>query len=217
MRDAIIRRIASLYEGRWLQGYVRGKLRSDPIYDAGLALLQDSPLPVLDVGCGVGLFACWLREHGCDMPVHGYDLDAAKIAKAQKATARYGALTFAARNILEHDGPRGSVVLFDVLHFLDVAQRRTLLEHVAREVVPGGLCIIRTTIADGSWRFLVTRAEDWLLRAIRWMNADAVAYPAIEEVCAPFRERGFECEARPLWGRTPFNSYLFVFRQTASP
>jgi hypothetical protein len=57
----VIARIVSRYEGRWLRGYVRGKLRHDPIYAAGLELLKDSPRPVLDVGCGIGLLACWLR------------------------------------------------------------------------------------------------------------------------------------------------------------
>jgi 2-polyprenyl-3-methyl-5-hydroxy-6-metoxy-1,4-benzoquinol methylase len=212
LRSAIIARIAALYPGRWLRGYVRGKLRSDPIYAEGVALLKDSALPVLDVGCGVGLFACWLREHGCAMPVHGYDLDAEKIAKAQRATASYDSVTFQAGDATRDAGQRGNLVVFDVLHFFAPEERRVMLERFAEMVPAGGRCVIRTTIGDGSWRFRITRVEDWLLRAIRWMNSDAVHYPAIEEICAPFRERGFECEVRPLWGGTPFNSYLFVFR-----
>jgi len=214
--DAIIARIAQRYQGRWRQGYVRGKLGTDPIYAAGLDLLRDSPTPVLDVGCGVGLLACWLREHGCRMPVHGFDLDAKKIAEAQRATADYGGVTFAAGDATEAAGQCGHVVVFDVLHFFAPAPRRAMLERFAALVPPGGFCIIRTTVGDRSWRFFVTRIEDWLLGAIRWMQSDAVHYPAIEEVCAPFRERGFACEVRPLWGRTPFNSYLFVFRAPLS-
>jgi hypothetical protein len=40
-------------------------------------------------------------------------------------------------------------------------------------------------------------------------------YPSIDEVTAPFRARGLSVEVRPLWGRTPFNSYLFVVRPSA--
>lgn len=205
-------RIAKRYSGRWLQGYVRGKLRSDPIYDAALELLKDSPLPVLDVGCGVGLFACWLRESGCLTPIHGFDLDAEKIVKAQRATADYSGVTFHAGDATAASDQRGNVAIFDVVHFFSPAQRRTMLENLAALVPPGGLCIIRATVADGSWRFLVTRFEDWSLRIIRWIGARVVHYPSAEELCAPFRDRGFACEMRPLWGGTPFNSYLFVFR-----
>ena len=211
MKEAI-ERIAQRYTGRWLQGYVRGKLRSDPIYETALGLLQDSPLPVLDVGCGVGLLACWLRERGCSVPIHGFDLDAEKIVKARRATADFAGVTFHAGNATEDSAQRGNVVIFDVLHFFTPTQRLEMLGRMAALVPPGGLCIIRATVADGSWRFLVTRFEDWTLRAIRWIGAKVVHYPSAGEICAPFRERGFACEVRPLWGGTPFNSYLFVFR-----
>ena len=212
----VIERIARRYHGRWLCGYVRGKLRHDPIYAAGLGLLKDSPLPVLDVGCGVGLFACWLREHGCAIPIHGCDLDAGKIAKAQHATASYPKVTFHIGEAADRHGGRGNVVVFDVLHLLSAAQKQTLLTHLAATLPPGGCCLIRTTIRDGSWRFWITRVQDWWLRASRWMNSDAVHYATIEEVCAPFRARGCTCEVRPLWTGTPFNSHLFVFRAPSS-
>ncbi len=215
-RTDCIARIAGRYEGRWLQGYVRGKLRSDPVYEATRELLTGSSLPVLDVGCGVGLFACWLREHGCEMPIHGFDLDGQKIAKAQRATASYKDVTFHASDAAQETGRRGNVVIFDVLHFFGAAPRRLLLDRMAALVPADGCCIIRATVGDRSWRFAVTRVEDWLLRAIRWMPSDAVHYPTVEEVCTPFRERGFSCEVRPLWAGTPFNSYLFVFGAPAS-
>ena len=47
----MIERIARRYEGRWLQGYARGKLRGDPVFAAAFELLKDAPLPVLDI-CG---------------------------------------------------------------------------------------------------------------------------------------------------------------------
>ena len=56
-----------------------------------------------------------------------------------------------------------------------------------------------------------------LVKAIRWMRSGVVHYPVAEEVCAPFRARGFACEVRPLWGGTPFNSHLFVFRAPVDP
>jgi 2-polyprenyl-3-methyl-5-hydroxy-6-metoxy-1,4-benzoquinol methylase len=215
-RDAAIARIASRYEGRWLRGYVRGKLRGDPIYDAGLALLKDSPLPVLDVGCGIGLFACWLREHGCAMPIHGVDLDEGKIAQARRATARYADVSFEASDAASGQPPRGHVVVFDTLHLLSAPQQRALLERLAHELPDGACCLIRTTVRDGSWRFFATRVEDWWLRASRWMNSDARHYATIDEVCAPFRARGCAGEVRLLWVGTPFNSYLFILRRRAT-
>ncbi len=212
MNRDTIDRIARLYRGRWTQGYVRGKLGSDPVYGAAAAVLKDSPLPVLDVGCGMGLFACYLRESGATMPVTGYDFDERKIVQARRALACYAGVEFFAADAAAHEGQRGNVVIFDVLHYLDAAEQSAFLGRMAAAIPPGGCCVIRVTLRDGSWRFRVTQAEECWLRAIRWMKFAARHFPTAEEVCAPFRARGFECETRPLWGRTPFNSHLFVFR-----
>ncbi len=209
----VIDRIAHHYDGRWRQGYVRGKLRSDPAYAAVWPLLQDSPLPVLDVGCGIGLLEFYLREHGFLPPITGIDFDASKIAQAQYIAGRaYRDLAFVVGDVLVTGGFRGNVVLLDVLHYLPAARHAPFLEHLASLVAPGAVCIIRATPRDETWRFRVTQLQEVLLHAVRWMKSGAMHYPAVEDVVAPFRARGFACEVRPLWGRTPFNSHLFVFR-----
>ena len=192
---------------------MRGKLRSDPVFPAVWQLLQDSPLPVLDVGCGIGLLAFYLRERGFLPPLTGIDFDAPKIAQAQYIAGRsYRDLTFQVGDILDTSGARGNVVLLDVLHYLPCAQHVAFLDRLAGLVAPGGVCVIRATPRDATWRFRVTQFQEFVLHAVRWMKSRALHYPAIEDIVAPFRARGFSCEVRPLWGRTPFNSHLFVFR-----
>lgn len=209
----MIERIALQYPGRWMQGYARGKLRRDPVFAAAYDLLKDSPLPVLDVGCGVGLFEFYLRERGFLPSLMGVDFDAAKIARAQEIAGRtYNDLTFSVGDVLATGDFRGHVVLFDVLHYLPAARQTALLEQLAGQVAPGALCLIRATPRDASWRFRVTQMEEFFLRACLWMKSGAVHYPAIEDILTPFRARGFTCEVRPLWGRTPFNSHLFILR-----
>ena len=216
MSREIIERIARRYEGRWLQGYVRGKLGTDPVYGATLEILKNSPLPVLDVGGGIGLLCCYLREHGFAAPLVSFDFDAGKIAQAQRATAAYAGMEFHAADAATHAGQRGNVVILDVLQYLDAAGQQALLQRLAAKVPPGGCCVIRATPRDASWRFRVTRFEDWLVRRLRWMKFEPRHYASAEETCAPFRALGFTCEARPLWGRTPFNSHLFVFHAPAA-
>ena len=209
----MIDRIAAHYPGRWRRGYVRGKLRSDPVYAAAWQALQHSALPVLDVGCGIGLLEFYLREHGFLPPITGIDFDEDKIEQAQYIAGRgYKGLTFKVSDVLGADGFRGNVVLLDVLHYLAAARHQPLLEHLAGLVAPGGLCLIRATPRDASWRFRLTRLQEVLIHASGWMKSRAVHFPSMEEIVTPFRTRGFECEVRPLWGKTPFNSHLFLFR-----
>lgn len=214
----MIDRIARRYEGRWLQGYARGKLRGDPVFRAAFDLLRNESRPVLDIGCGIGLLEFYLRECGFTAPLTGFDFDAKKIAVAERIAApHYPGIRFMVGEAAQtFPGEPGHVVLFDVLHYLDAAAQRVLLNRVAERVAPDALCLIRETPRDRSWRFRLTQLEELFLHAILWMKSHAVHFPAVRDITAPFVQRGFSAEVRPLWGRTPFNSHLFIFRAPPS-
>ena len=209
----MIERIARQYSGPWLRCYARGKLWRDPLFAAAYDLLKDSPLPVLDLGCGVGLFEFYLRERGFLPPLVGVDFDASKIAKAHVIAGRtYRDIQFRVGDVLETEDFRGHVVLFDVLHYLSAARQTELLEKIATQVAPGALCLIRATPRATNWRFRLTQVQEFFLRASLWMKSGAVHYASVEDILSPFRARGFECKSHALWAGTPFNSHLFVLR-----
>src|SRR5574338_514887 len=88
-------RVASRFGERWLRMYAGQKLRSDPIFPAAFELLRDSPQPLVDVGCGVGLLAFYLRERNFQAPISGIDRDGRKIERACRvARRRYRDLSF---------------------------------------------------------------------------------------------------------------------------
>ena len=194
--------------------YVRGKLRWDPVFAAVAPLLVDSPRALLDIGCGFGLLGQYLRERGFRAPYRGLDLDAAKIDEARGA-AQSGDLDieFVAGSAAALPEFSGDVALFDVLHYLSADAQQRVLADVAKRVPRGGLLLIRNVLREASWRFRVTVAEEFLARSIGWMRCPAGHFPERDEILSPLRTLGFETEATPLWGRTPFNSYLFVARR----
>jgi SAM-dependent methyltransferase len=206
-------RLALRFRHPWLCFYVWGKLHGDPIFAAAFELLKNVPLPVLDIGCGLGLFEFYVRGRGFAAPMTGIDFDARKIRRARRvAASAYTDIQFIEGDALLTRNSRGHVVIFDVLHYLDSAGQRRLLEHAAACVAPGGYCIIRDTPRSTNWRFRVTQCEEGWARATRWLKSGAIHYPSIDAITAPFRELGFLVNVRPLWGKTPFNSHLFVFQ-----
>jgi 2-polyprenyl-3-methyl-5-hydroxy-6-metoxy-1,4-benzoquinol methylase len=206
-------RIAQRYRGRFLQGYIRGKLRSDPAYQAALRAVSSPSLPVLDIGCGLGLFACFARESGFKMPIVGIDFDATKIAHARLGTACYADVRFELANAESLLPKTGHAILLDVIHYLDPAAQKNLLTQLSEAIAPGACCVIRTTLKDFSWRFRMTRASEKFIRAIGWMKAGPKYYSTAEELAAPFLRAGFTSETTSLWGKTPFNSHFFLFRR----
>ena len=212
------RRVAALFPQLWLRRYVTSKLRRDPIYPAACELFRGSDEPILDIGCGLGLLAFYLRERGCQQPILGLDLDPRKIGQGSRiATARYRDVDLRLQDVL---GPipafAGNIALFDVLHYLPLAEQTSLLSHLAKCVAPGGLLVIRDCPRDNSARFWMTCVAEKFAQAISWNLNTSFHFPSRERIAEAFGEREFERESRPLWGKLPFNNQLFIFRRRVS-
>ncbi len=205
-------RVAALYDHRALQGYVRWKIRTDPVYSAALAALRDHELPLIDLGCGVGVFAFYLREHGYTAPLIGVDFDRRKIDAARIAAQKYRGVDFIAGDARDPLPDGHNVVILDLLHYFDSVSQQQILANAARVIPPGGVVILRQPIRDESWRYRLTKLVDGLARTFRWMKAESLNYPTREEVTSPFA--GFASDVRPLWGHMPYNTYFFVFTRT---
>lgn len=218
-RAAIANRVSRLYDVRALRKYVYWKIRTDPAYPAVAERLRGREAqPLLDLGCGVGALPFFLRELGVTAPVIGIDFDERKIEAARQAATRYRDLDFVTGDVRNPLPDGHNVLLIDVLQYFEPASQQQILANVARAVPPGGVAIIRQGIRDDSWRHTVTRFVDRAGRAVRWLRAEKMNFPTRDDVAGPFAGE-FEIEVEPLWGRTPFNNYLFVLtrRATARP
>lgn len=210
------------YGNRWDLHYTRAKLGSDPLYPGVCAALQGSRLPLLDLGCGLGLLAHALRAEGLAMPYRGIDLDGAKIRRAKRAAlrARLPEAMFEARDLADPGfdlaslGHQGNVAVLDVLQFVPEPAQQRLLEQVIAMLVPGSRLVIRTGLADGSRRARITRAVDVFSRLVGWMSAAPGSYPDPDRLRAAFDDAGLESRFTPLYGRTPFNNWLIVATRT---
>ena len=200
---------------RWDRYYVAAKLRSDPLYAAVLEQVRDSPLPLLDLGCGLGVLAFYLRDHGVDVPIRGLDYDRRKIGEARATTAERGlqGLAFdfhdAREGLPDH---AGNVTILDILQFFTPEELERLLQQAAERVAPGGKLVIRSGLRDGSWRFKATVAGDLLAKCTFWMKAAPTHYPAAADFERILSNYG-RVRISPLWGGTPFNNHLIVLER----
>ncbi len=196
-----------------LRGYVRGKIRIDPVYEAVAQLVLADPTPILDLGCGLGLLSYYLRERGFDQPIHGIDTAVRKIGHAQRAIGTTPGLTFAIADAAVPPPVAPTTLALDILHYFDAERQIELLRHLANSIPPGGSVIIRNAPRDrSSWRYWLTFLEEIWVRVSRWIIAkDPINFPSIDEIVAPFEAAGCTVTVKPLWGKTPFNSHLFIF------
>jgi 2-polyprenyl-3-methyl-5-hydroxy-6-metoxy-1,4-benzoquinol methylase len=211
-------RVATQFPQRWLRNYVRGKLRHDRIYPTAYELLRASKNPILDIGCGVGLLAFYLRERACHQPVLGLDVDARKIRYGTKIAAnRYDDVELRFHDIQETIPIfSGNIALFDVLHYLPHAMQTALLSRLAGCVAPGSVLIIRDCPCDARPRFWMTWLAEKFAQAISWNLNTSLHFPSRSSINDMFSEHEFERETRPLWGTSPFNNHIFIFRRSAN-
>ena len=202
-------RVAARYPTRFLRSYARGKISGDPLYDAVFTRLHGRDEPILDLGCGAGFLALYLRERGVTSPIHGIDHDAEKIAVARGVAG--DGMTFECGDVRGLDAWPGTILMLDLLHYFDAATQARMLAQTAAHAAT---VILRDAVRDGSWRYRMTHAQESFSRAIGWLKAERLHFATRETIVGAFA--GFRAEVLPMFGRTPFNNYLFVFRRESS-
>lgn len=212
--DAIARsRIADCYP-RWLQRcYVQGKLAADPVYAATAELIAGHPMPLLDIGCGIGLLGQYLHAQGCVPQYVGVDHDLRKIEAGLRALRQAGldqSVQLKCADGTTAQSLRGHVTLLDVLHYLPQERQRAMIDNAIRHLAPDGMLIVRNVLREPNWRYQVTRVAEFFLRISGWMRIGAQHYPSADELRAPLEAAGLQVSIRPLHGHMPYNIYLLV-------
>ena len=209
----IAKHLASLAPGRWNQHYLRSKLATDPLYPGVFNELQDRDFPLLDIGCGMGVLALFLRENHYHSPYQGIDFDVRKIRDGQAIVTKGAYQKISLTHVDARDGlPRhqGDVTILDILQFMDDDSRTELLKEAASRVAPDGKLIIRSGLRDDSMRYRITVLADRFAKLTRWMKTTPDSYPTepfFQETLTSF---GLKVTIKPFWGSTPFNNYLIV-------
>lgn len=131
-------------------------------------LLPDAG-PVLEIGCGHGLFSAYAALDGPDRRVVGVDIDPEKIAAGATAAARVPNLELSvAPDGAVPAGPWAAVAVVDVLYLLPAQAQRRLLEAAAAQVAPGGRLVVKEMGDRPAWKVRWNRWQETLsVRVLR--------------------------------------------------
>lgn len=209
-REAALQRTIERYRGAPVGDriYVAMKLNTDPV----TRLLTELPRNlgrVLDAAAGRGQFGLFLWELGRCSRLLGFDLDARKIAVAQRAAGEHA--EFETLDLLAlPDRPFDTVLLIDVLHYLPLTEQDELLCRAARSVQSGRI-VIRELDAGNAARSAITRAFEWLAKISGYNRGRAGRhYRPARELVDQLTSRGFTCEVLGASEGTPFANVLIV-------
>jgi 2-polyprenyl-3-methyl-5-hydroxy-6-metoxy-1,4-benzoquinol methylase len=207
-------RFARATERRSSYYYVVSKLRRDPFVRA---IAELGPLgDVLDIGCGRGQLDVFLLESGAARSIRGCDWDADKIALAKRAAdglnASFEVADVGAADLKTAD----TVLLVDVLHYLDLAAQDELLRAAARMVRPGGRLIVREATTREGWRSVVTALVERISRLVRLNLGARIAMRDVRrDVVEMLENESLSCTVEPCWAGTPFSNVIVVATRPA--
>jgi len=213
--------------GRFAWHFARGKLGGDPAFRHFLERGLIAPgARVLDLGSGQGLLASLLCAvddlHNAAMwpaiwapapvgaQVHGIELMEADVRRASAALGAGARFTHGDIRQVTLE-PVDVVVILDVLHYMDFADQRRVLESVRAALIPAGMLLLRVGDGAGGLPF---RFSNWVdqvvtVRGHGWVDLhcrELVQWRAL------LVELGFDCEATPLSQGTPFANVLLTCR-----
>lgn len=198
--------------GRFDRGFVRGKLRGDPVYREVIlgGFLPESGV-LLDLGCGRGILLAALRAAGSGLRLVG--IESGRAAEVARRALRREAEIVRADLRDAVLPPCDAAILLDVLHYLDRPTQEDLIDRAARALRPGGVLVVREADAGAGARFWGVRLSERVLACLRGRPFRTLRYRPKGEWGALLHAAGLEVESRPMGEGTPFANVLFVARK----
>jgi 2-polyprenyl-3-methyl-5-hydroxy-6-metoxy-1,4-benzoquinol methylase len=209
MRNSTVRRIVASYDDPVVRAYCRvrfGILHQRFLDEIGQYLPQSGP--ILDVGCGFGLFSLYYAATAPGRVMRGFDLNQNRIAMARKAAARLGI----GNVIYDHgDARRFESKQAVAAYMLDI------IHHIPEESVPPLLASLRQSLPAGGT--LLVKDVDTRPAAKRWFTwaldkamgpMDPVRYWSAEELSGALESAGFNVRRHLMVDALPYPHILYI-------
>jgi cyclopropane fatty-acyl-phospholipid synthase-like methyltransferase len=210
MHSATVKRIIRAYDDPIVRAYCWarfGILRQRFLDEIGQYLPDEGP--ILDIGCGFGLFSLYYAATGPRRLLRGLDLNPRRVAQARRAATRLRLdnVTYETGDARDFkgDGEVGAAYMLDIVHHVSPASVPPLLRALRRCLPPGG----RLLVKDVDTRPAPKRWFTWLLdRAMA--PATPVHYWSADTLSAAIADAGFHVHRHLMVDVLPYPHVLYV-------
>jgi cyclopropane fatty-acyl-phospholipid synthase-like methyltransferase len=210
MHSDTVKRIIRAYDDPIVRAYCWVRfliLRQRFLDEIGQYLPEEGP--VLDIGCGFGLFSLYYAASAPRRLLRGLDLNPRRVAMARRAAARLGIdnVTYETGDARDFkgDGEVGAAYMLDIVHHVPPASVPPLLRALRRTLAPGGHLLVK----EVDTRPAPKRWFTWLLdRAMA--PATPVHYWSATALGQALGEAGFVVRRHLMVDVLPYPHVLYV-------
>ena len=212
----VLSEIVGAFDSVIVRAYCRGRfiiLHQRFLDEIGQYLPESGP--ILDIGCGFGLFSLYFARQAPGRRITGVDLNGQRIDWARRAAARLGVtnVEYLVGNATELQPPGGlsCAYMLDIVHHIEPRAAEALLDALYRALAPGGVLIVK----DVTTRPAYKRWFTWALDKAMDMHADVHYWPK-RDLEARLRQSGFIVHSHAMIDVLPYPHQLFVCRKPVS-
>ena len=210
MRSDTIRSIVAAYDDPIVRAYCWARftiLRQRFLDEIGQYLPDAGP--VLDIGCGFGLFSLYYAASGPGRFMRGVDLNRRRIALARRAAMRLRldnvAYEEADARDFKGDSEVAAAYMLDIVHHVAPTAVPPLLRQLHRAVMPGGTLLVK----DVDTRPAPKRWFTWALDKLMDPRAPVRYWPA-DELSGALETAGFTVRRHLMVDVLPYPHILYV-------
>jgi 2-polyprenyl-6-hydroxyphenyl methylase/3-demethylubiquinone-9 3-methyltransferase len=215
MRADIIRRIIAAYDDPIVRAYCWARfwiLRQRFLDEIGQYLPASGP--VLDIGCGFGLFSLYYAATGPGRFIRGVDVNPRRIALARRAAARLGienvAYEVGDARTFKGDGEAAATYMLDIVHHIPPDTVPPLLGRLHACLAPGGVLLVKDVDTRPAPKRWFTWALDKLMAP-----GTPVRYWSAEELGLALRAAGFDTRRHAMLDFLPYPHVLHIATRRA--
>jgi len=208
--EAAVQRYSA--QGRYVEGFARGKMKGDPAYQAVLSHLRPG-MTLLDVGCAEGYLLALAAESIGELHLVGFDHDLRRLDIARAALQGLDVDLYAG-DARDTELPEADAIcVLDVLHYQTPVEQDAILARLAGALRVGGVLLVRDGRSDGGWRSTVTGWSEKLAMALGRHKGDGVYFRTQAEMRSALEGLGLEVTVDACAENTPFANVLFMARR----